>query len=196
MKSHLRFKQTCTQLAAAAFIATGMNTVYAAVTIPNSFTAGSPAVASQVNDNFTAVANQMPAVKTVETGGGTAISSTTAAMMQINVTTPGAGSVVVYASGTVYLNVSSASGQLIRAKVSETSADTTETPGIQFIRSPSITSTGAAHAFPFSIVKVFPATAGAHTYYLNMWHQVGSATGAAQIDDTTLTAVFIPNALP
>ena len=196
MQSTLRLTRSCAQITAAAIIAMSVNSAHADVTLPNSFTAGLPAVASQVNANFTAVANQMPAVKTVEIGGGAAIPSTTSQMMQITVTTPAAGSVIVYASGSIYLNVASASAQTIRTKVSQTSADTTETPGIQFVRSPSITATGAAHLFPFSIVKVFPASAGAHTYYLNMWHQSGSATGAASIDDTTLTAVFVPNALP
>lgn len=59
MKSLLRFKPTRAQFIAAAIIATSMGLSYAAVTIPNSFTAGTPAVAAQVNENFTAVANQM-----------------------------------------------------------------------------------------------------------------------------------------
>lgn len=47
------------QLIAAALLAVGMGQSYAAggggLTIPNTFTAGTPAVASQINDNFTAV---------------------------------------------------------------------------------------------------------------------------------------------
>ena len=194
MKSLLRFKPTRAQFIAAAIIATSMGMSYAAVTVPNSFTTGTAVVAADMNANFTAVANQMPAVKTIETGGGTAIPAVTTKMMAISVTTPVAGSVVVYASGSVYQNVTAASSQMVRIKVSESSADTSETPGIQFIRNTA--SVVATNMFPYSIVKVFPATAGAHTYYLNMWHQLGSASGASSIDDTTLTAVFIPNALP
>ncbi len=57
MKSFPHPKSVCMQLIAAAILAAGMGQSYAAVTIPNTFSAGTPAVASQVNDNFTAVKN-------------------------------------------------------------------------------------------------------------------------------------------
>ena len=85
----------------------------------------------------------------------------------------------------------------IRIKVSNSSADVSETAGIQFIRSPNVSATGASNNYPFSIVKVFTTTgAGTYNYFLNMLHQVGSGTAAAQTDDTTFTALYVPNTLP
>lgn len=136
-------------------------------------------------------------VKTAEAGGGVQITNSYAEYMSLSVTVPAAGNIIVFASGSVYLNVASASAQLIRVKVSDTPADVSETPGIQFIRSPNVSATGAANVYPFSIVKVFSVSAsGTHTYYLNMWHQVGSATATAQTDDMTFTALYVPNTLP
>jgi len=136
-------------------------------------------------------------VKTAEAGGGVQITNSYAEYMSLSVTVPAAGNIIVFASGSVYLNVASASAQLIRVKVSDTSADVSETPGIQFIRSPNVSATGAANVYPYSIVKVFNVSAsGTHTYYLNMWHQIGSATATAQTDDMTLTALYVPNTLP
>ncbi len=57
MKSLPHLKSVYTQLIAAAILAAGVGQSYAAVTIPNTFSAGTPAVATQVNDNFTAVKN-------------------------------------------------------------------------------------------------------------------------------------------
>lgn len=221
------------------------------VTIPNTFTSGTPAKASEVNANFSAVETAvddndaritdqetnkqnrvtgtcsagtsirslnadgsvvcdtalsatvqenydlLPAVKTVEDGGGVAISSSSTEYKNITVTVPAAGKVIVFASGSIYLNVATASAQLIRVKVSNSTGDTSESPGIQFIRSPNVTATGPANVYPFSIVKVFDApSAGSYTYYLNMWHQVGSGSASAQTDDLTLTALYIPKSLP
>ena len=57
MKSLPYLKSSYMQLIATAILAAGMGQSYAAVTIPNTFSAGTPAVATQVNDNFTAVKN-------------------------------------------------------------------------------------------------------------------------------------------
>ncbi|MHB8455068.1 MAG: hypothetical protein ACYDDO_10320 [Acidiferrobacterales bacterium] len=57
MKSLPHLKSVYTRFIAAAILAAGMGQSYAAVTIPNTFSAGTPAVATQVNDNFTAVKN-------------------------------------------------------------------------------------------------------------------------------------------
>jgi len=166
--------------------------VNAGVTIPNSFTPGATISSSQMNQNFTAVANQMPGVKSVETGGQIVVPTTSGTMLSITVTVPGAGYVVVTASGSIDCIFSVAGAMLVRVKVSQIASDTSETPGIQFLRFPA--SVGS-YVFPFSTTKLFSVTsASTVTYYLNMWNQLG--VGALQLDDTTLTAVFIPNALP
>jgi len=64
MKSFLHLKSTHTQVIVALIAcASSMSSSYAGVTIPNTFTTGTAAVASQVNDNFTALASQMPGIE-------------------------------------------------------------------------------------------------------------------------------------
>jgi hypothetical protein len=168
--------------------------VNAGVTIPNSFTPGTTISSSQMNQNFTAVANQMPGVKTVEDTRPwvSPLPTTSSTVMSITVTVPGQGYVVVTASGVIYFNVSVAGDRLIRVKVSEIASDTDETPGIQIVRMP--VSVGS-YSIPFSTTKVFSVTtASTVTYYLNMWDQVGGSGNGTE--RPILTAVFIPNALP
>jgi hypothetical protein len=63
MKSFLHLKSIHASLFAAALLAVSMGQSYAAVVIPNTFTAGTPAVATQVNDNFTAVKTAIDALQ-------------------------------------------------------------------------------------------------------------------------------------
>ena len=63
MKSFLHLKPTRAQFIAVAIIFTSMGLSYAAVTIPNTFTASTPAVADQVNANFTALKTAVDALE-------------------------------------------------------------------------------------------------------------------------------------
>ena len=100
MKSLPHLKSIYTQLIATAILAVGMGQSYAAVTIPNTFSAGTPAVAAQVNDNFTAVGNQMPAVKQAPAYNWVMMTAVSGNLESITITPPGSGFVIVTATGT------------------------------------------------------------------------------------------------
>jgi len=169
------------------------------VTIPYPFSPNTTISSNQMNQNFNAVATQMPGAKSVLYGNTPRIylPATSGTLLSITVTVPGAGHVVVTASGSLYLPIGVAGEQMVRIKVSAYAADTSEEPGILFVRFPASIGT---YSTPFSTTFRFSVTtAGTRTYYLNMWHQVGSGacTGTlCQLSETTLTAVFIPNSLP
>ena len=168
--------------------------VIAGVTIPYPFTTGTTISSSEMNQNFTAVANQMPGVKTVEDTRPwvSPLPTTSGTVLSITVTVPGPGYVVVTASGAIFFNVSVAGQRLILIKVSEIASDTSENPGVQIVRMP--VSVGS-YSIPFSTTKVFSVTtASTVTYYLNMYDMDGGSGNGTE--RPILTAVFIPNALP
>ena len=64
---------------------------YAAVTVPNTFSSGTTISSSQVNANFTALGNAMPAAKTI-TGPFTWVTTTSPVdALSLTVTPPGNG---------------------------------------------------------------------------------------------------------
>ncbi len=203
LSSHL--KSIYTQLIATAILAGGIGQSYAAVTIPNTFSAGTPAVAAQVNDNFTAVGNQMPAVKQVPaTDWITGVSTTSANLQSITITPPGSGFVIVTASGTVTYNYTTGTSAEICMDLGIISADTSGcspagSPAANvafrsFLPSTFPSSDIYGYSATYSLVNVFPVTAGvAQSYYLN-----GFATGTSStaLFHPILTVLFVPNALP
>ncbi|MFZ3089719.1 MAG: hypothetical protein WA240_03755 [Nitrospirota bacterium] len=76
---------------------------YAAVTVPNSFSTGTTISSSQVNANFTALGNAMPAVKNnASTTSCTLFTSTVAAnVLSLAVTPPVDGNIILSADGMV-----------------------------------------------------------------------------------------------
>ena len=68
MKSFLYFKPTRAQFIAGAIISTSMILSYAAVTVPHTFTADTPAKASGVNENFEALTAKLTALEGMESG--------------------------------------------------------------------------------------------------------------------------------
>jgi hypothetical protein len=129
----------------------------------------------------------------VESGSGGTIStaSATSNIASVTISAPSAGYVIVTASGSVYWDIETINYGMIRLKVSATTNDVDETPGVQFIRT-SFPDISTNPNFPFSVSKVFSVSAaGAQTYYFNAWHQV--ANGTATMNDYTLIALFVPN---
>ena len=132
-------------------------------------------------------------VEWVESGSGGTISTSSAScnIASVTVSAPSAGYVIVTASGSVVWHITNTAYGMIRLKVSATTDDVGETPGVQFIRNsfPDVTTNPF---IPFSVSKVFTVSAaGSQTYYFNAWHQV--VNGDASVDDYTLIAVFVPN---
>jgi hypothetical protein len=185
--------------------------VYAfAVNIPNLFSSGDVISAAKMNANFDAVKTAVNTLETkatttesktatlettqpgqtsFESGSGGAIPATTGAMAK-PLQAPSNGFAIVTASRSVYWTLTAGEAGLMRLKISKTSGDTDETPGIQFIRFPS--APAGNQVFPFSTTKVFPVTAGANQFFLNAWRQIG--TSSASLDDHTLVVQFVPKA--
>jgi hypothetical protein len=71
------------------FVFLGITVIaYAAVTIPNTFSSGTTISSSQVNANFTALGNAMPAVKTATTAYIIPSSTTPVNILSLPVTPP------------------------------------------------------------------------------------------------------------
>ena len=135
-----------------------------------------------------------PGVDYVESGSGGSVStsSSTSHMNTVTITTPGPGYVIVTASGSLYHLVGSTGGFMARIKISTAINDVSETPGIQFIRQTSYHTSSATYDYPFSVSRVFyVSTAGSHSFYLNIWHQI--VNGTLSLTDHTLIGQYVPN---
>jgi hypothetical protein len=170
------------------------------VTIPNTFSSGTTISSSQVNANFTAVANQMPAVKQSLTGSWVTMSTTAGQLSSISFTAPGTGYAMIFATGSISVNSAAATESYVCVDLADTSA---YVGGCQ----PVLGSDTAVRSFlpatfpdttdfqmPYSIIKVIPVTSGlTYSYYLN-----GFFTGAtaAYLFQPNMTVLFVPNLLP
>lgn len=186
------------------------------VTGLKTFTAGTAAKASEVNGNFnavktavddndTAITNNFseiqknasdiddlgvqPGVAWTEGGGGDTIATSSAAIYSLRLNAPADGYAIVTACGSVAWSIASSAQGMVRLKVSETSGDTGEGDGVQFIRFQSGLGTGS-YFFPFSTTRVFSVSKGVNTFYFNGLHQV--VNGSARIDDHTFSAIYVP----
>ena len=171
---------------------------YAAVTVPNTFSSGTTISSSQVNANFTALGNAMPAAKTI-TGPFTWVTTTSPVdALSLTVTPPGNGFVIVSGSGTLGLNVTTAGYSRIDVYLTTTSGGTSATAR-QFLLTNNTTYFNWA---PFNVQDIFPVTGGTPiTFYLTAAKDAVTSNYAAYVgsssNDTKLTAIFVPGtALP
>ena len=204
MKSLPHLKSICTQLIATAILAVGMGQSYAAVTIPNTFSAGTPAVAAQVNDNFTAVGNQMPAVKQAPAYDWVLMTAASGNLESITITPPGNGFVIVTATGTAIYTYTTGTSAEICLDLGTVTGDTSgcspsgspaqNVAFRSFLPSTFPSSDSFGYSASYSLVNVFPVTAGvAQSYYLNGF---SSGTTSQYLFHPSLTVLFVPNALP
>lgn len=178
---------------------------YAGVSIPYTFTVGTTAKASEVNANFQALANAMPAVKTTYLNEATITSTTGEQITSLQVTLPASGQVIVNATG-----VGCVKGHVQNhwsnswLKISKTSGDTnldssfrygTMGVGIQS-NEPSYTNDWVCEN-SFSINDVFTeSSTGPITYYLNGAHGTSAdASTSFKVMAVSLTALYVPNTL-
>ena len=177
---------------------------FAAVSVPHTFTAGTTAKADEVNANFQALANALPAVKST---GNTYMADQF--ITSTGVTSPASVSVTVPAAGYVFVSASGAAGFKIHnngassklyLKLSDSNIDMTQGEGMSVCSlSTTIPSFNGDNgqgsvAYPLNMTRVFPApSAGTYTYYLNA--RLGSA-GPTGIVDITLNPLYVPSQLP
>jgi hypothetical protein len=176
---------------------------YGAVTVPNTFTAGTSAKASEVNANFQALAKAMPAVKTT---GATYLnniditSTTPSSIANISVNAPSSGSIILFVSGMVGIKTKGLASHLkINMKLSDISGDISFGDGYSVYEIPP-ENTIPAITVPYlksslNIVRVFTITSpGSYTYHLNAALEVASADLAGVIEPV-LTALYVPSQL-
>lgn len=174
-------------MAALAALLLGIVAVAYAVTLPNTFTAGTPAVADQVNANFTAVKDAIGALEAkVDTGvkysgldNYVTLGATGAVIHSITVTAPASGHVIVQASG--YFDGFGGAGV---ARCSVTTGTTVDYAAL--ILGEVSDNAGANTYVPFASTRGFSVAAGPNVFNL----VCEAFTGAPTIADTQLTAIF------
>ena len=157
------------------------------LTIPNTFTAGNPAVAADVNANFAATETAVNSKQDLATAAGVEFVGFTSFSIPANggtaatiaVTAPAAGFLIVTAYGNANCAVAgNFTAQLQNATTSTTTVSTFDTR--------------ATTAFQYySVHTVFTVTAGVQT--LNVLASCGVNTGFINVN--TFSAIFIANRL-
>lgn len=168
------------------------------VAVPNTFTSGTTISSSQVNANFSTLANAMPGVKKTVAQGIHVITSTTGALVSLAVTPPTDGQVIVIGTGTITFLQESPVHNAAQFSLN-TTAGTLKSPVIAHAFGPysnSAPGVGQLVAGSLNIVDVFPVTGGVTTtIYLNA-NRDSTGVNKLQAEYPGLTAIFVPNTLP
>lgn len=155
---------------------------WAQLTIPNTFTANTPAVAAQVNANFAAVAaavNSGAGVEFVNEGSLTAIGTSDTTVATISVAAPTAGFLIATSMGSA--TCTNAASLFVRLHNITTAVSTSVILGEN--------RPTAGQVGYYSINYVFAANAGTNTVTLT-----GNCTGVGgSMTALTLNAIFVPN---
>ncbi|OGW36663.1 MAG: hypothetical protein A2X58_01950 [Nitrospirae bacterium GWC2_56_14] len=178
-----------------AFSVTGL-VAYASVSVPNTFTAGTTISAGQMNQNFSALASVMPAVKSVTISNmlvsmpAATNSGVMTDVVTLSVNAPADGN--MYLTATVYASL---------VGVPCTGGDlTTRGPNLQILESSNgnffnTSIRGSSEtAGTFTFHTVYPAVAGPHDYTLSASYSLCSGDGL-MLNNVRLTGMFIPNTM-
>ena len=168
---------------------------YAAVTVPNpDFIAGQPISSDQVDANFTALGNAMPAVKANSTAAVCITVTTVSSDIQtLDVTPPVNGYIIL--SGTGYGAVRQTAVAYNYAWISLS----TTVGGTSVISAFGIDTTGATRLSnaldSLYITNVFPVTGGTPYTFRITAYRDSTALNTVQICQAHLTAIFVPSLL-
>jgi hypothetical protein len=202
------FKLSRSQWISVAVLASSLG-LAVAVTVPNSFIAGTPASATQVNDNFTALVTAVTAAEAAlttanaqiatlnsklpllwassDTGtlGVNVVAGGRTTVNSLSITAPSDGFLVI--SGHVFVN----GGELLRDFSSNLLVDGAGYSGHASQGFMTSVEGGAADLFSLSFTVTVPITAGAHT----IDQDVGPVGGTANYfyNRNHLTATFFPS---
>ncbi len=178
--------------------------VFAEVPIPNTFTSGTPISSSQVNANFTAIATSAPAVKQArQAPAGVPIyinsASTPQNIYSITVTPPANGYVILIANSNLGISQTQSAANGAAIYLTNASQATSTNEVYPYYTTPTGATANGWVFIPFSITAVYPVTSGvASTFYMTA---VRDSTGKNYVgignsfNDTSITAIFVPNAL-
>ena len=166
---------------------------YAAVNIPNVFSSGTTISSSQVNANFTAVANQMPGIEfTSSNSWGGALTGSAQNIASLIVTAPTDGFVWVSFSAHCWITHTTGTNSALDIQISNSS-----TPAIDFLttsyRRKQIDPAAASGGYSDSCVtdRVFPVSAGDNNFYLHAYRFTGA--GPDYIGNYSMQAIFFPS---
>jgi len=180
-------------------LGTGFN-ADAGVSIPNTFSPSTTISSSQMNANFTAVANQMPAVKQSLPEIWIVMSTTASQLSSIAFTAPGTGYAMIFATGSIAINTLASTSGVACVDLDATSGYiegcTPKVGSDTAVRAmwPATFPDMLEYSVPYSIIKVIPVTSGAaYSYYLNGYY---AGAAGASLFQSTMTVLFVPNALP
>ncbi len=165
---------------------------YAAVNIPNTFAPNTTISASQVNANFTAVANQMPGVE--YSSNESYISVTTdSVVLSVDVTAPTEGYIVASFTGTSKFDHTNGTTQNLRMNLSTTCPTTVgaNPGGFRYSAIPSEAPTGGYYS-TIGTNYVFQVAAGTTTVCL-VAESTSGALNSVEIGYPVLQAIFVPN---
>ncbi|MBI5043168.1 MAG: hypothetical protein HZC10_04930 [Nitrospirae bacterium] len=174
---------------------------YAAVTVPNTFSSGTTISSSQVNANFTALGNAMPAVKTASLGASATLTGSYSNVGSLTVTAPTAGFVQLTATGMAeILGKTNAGYFFLYVGLTDTSSGIpAEGNFTRFYLTDTATPAAvtANYNIPYSVHSVFPVAAGANTFYLVALETGSPSGGSGRLWYNRITAIFVPGtALP
>ena len=166
---------------------------YAAVTVPNTFSSGTTISSTEVNNNFTALGNAMPAGKTAE-ATSLALGGTYSNIITLPITAPTAGYVFLTANGMLQLSGKTTAGYS-SIYVGITNVSGGSPASNNYTRFYLDSSQAGSYEIPYGVHAIFPVTAGLNTFYLVGIENGTSGSGAAYFN--RLTVLFVPGtALP
>ena len=177
------------------FVSIGL-VAYAKVSVPNTFTAGTTVSASQMNDNFSALATAMPAVKSVTAKSffvsmpATTSSGVMTDIITLAVNAPAEGN--MYLTSTVYSSLVDRPCTGVDSIVYGPKFQILESSHSNFNN----TSVGASSetSGTFTFHTVYPVTAGPHRYTLSGSYS-GCVGDGLDVKSARLTGIFIPNTM-
>lgn len=178
---------------------------YAGVSIPYTFTAGTTAKASEVNANFQALANAMPAVKTTYLNEKVITSTTGEQLNSIQVALPAAGQVLVNATGIACISKHQTGYEdqlFVQISKAAGTVDIFQTNSLRYATDAAFIDDLEVNYIdrcnPFSINDVFnESSAGTITYYLNGSKKTNSPSSGIEfkVMGASFTALYVPNTL-
>ena len=179
------------------------STVYAGqVNVPYTFSPGTTISSSQVNDNFQALAQSMPGMKSVGWGGSVTLSTTWQNIASITVTPPADGMLLLMGmtNVTIYYDNGGARGdQSVVLCITQTSGGSNSSPGCQCGSevSFSVPQYGAGDGPRIQVPAAFIANVGvvkntSVTYYLTAAFPGAGKQGSGTAGPGGLVAIFLP----
>ncbi|MDZ7707123.1 MAG: hypothetical protein U5J97_04365 [Trueperaceae bacterium] len=181
----------------AALLALGM--FAAAVTIPNLFTAGDDIIASEVNDNFSALESAVsalevkaqPLIATAYSGVFLGTFATTSEFLSVTIDVPAAGVVQVHGTAhMISIHITGTGDSTIRMYVADTSAEANFRNSDRLDVESGFISGQYSDGGSAMLIDEVDA-AGSYTYYLNA-NTFGDNDGSRSIGRILLVATYYP----